>query len=1079
MWNKLLINCKNIFFLILLIFINTTVQSANAQSLLKDEKNPQKYVQLKGPDGNISQLLAEVDADGDGISNQLEVDGYTYNVINGLQPWNGDSNVVYYKTDPLRWSTDGDPYSDYMEVTGINMPSAISSPENHPLVAARPIITVKMNDYDVIPIADITDSKGGDQSSSFTNETSSSHTVSAEVTVEASLNPFELVSVSVTAGYSHTWSSTQSSTSSFGTNWSNTRSSNPSEAARLRLRIYLENEGGATALDVQPTINLKLGRKTIATFIPGQIANILTPPGTVNSRFPQNGTIIIEDDQDDNYLIITLDDLKAIQAGTPLSLEVVQVSANVVRWNPVDEDWNSDIDWAGFESDIDPVSMEIRADLGNNESYRYQVFAGSQYWDPQFTFREIASLIFNVDKTGPQYTIEQRNYPEQWYLSSPSVQIINAWNNAGQPQSMFDVVMSRNTKMVMMSPGSTPQSKINLAIYSGDFSKVVVSAVPNNFPILSVRAEIPLASGMRDITLRQGNNSFFTNDTLLNELPIGPGIVYVTNARGDVSTATIQIPSYYRNAQDVKDYSNFIPNPGGEFWIFPNGNEDMPMSLYCLFYDLQTGTELETPQTFLTINPDLLHNNFSEQSFNNGYGRASFSKLKINPATLKLDLRNISFINIESDNGQSVYLSDYKPGNIYYSYPEVDSISASIDLSGTPFSFDPAVSTPHLPDADLKAVFDNKRQKFTISKKGLLTLGSVCCTHLGIGDDSLQLIYNYEGVVTAQNMIEDNQALVFNQTALDGYVNVGDSSSLILTDNFTLEAWIYPMGPSEGIIFSREGEYEFARFSDGSIRYAIKTGPSVWTWNNTFFNAPENAWTHIALVYDQANVKAFFNGVLFSVIPFSGLIADQHPDANDFRIGNRQLTSGQPFTGVIDEVRVWNIARGEQQIKSTYLSKLSESYYSSADSGLIGYWIFDEIIQLNDSTFMVEDRSINGNHGILVGDVTSSAIPTDIMVKPLKLPEDYALNQNYPNPFNPLTTITYRLKRQADVKLVIYNMLGQQVKTLLSGNQLAGAHSIQWNGLSENGGQAASGTYICAMFVNGQLAKSNKMVLIR
>ena len=103
------------------------------------------------------------DVDGDGISNELEVNGFTYNVLNGIMPWNGDPNVKHYITDPLRWSTDGDPYSDYMEVTGANMPAGVQAPENNPLVAAVPIIRIGMDSYDVIPIGDITTTEGGNQ----------------------------------------------------------------------------------------------------------------------------------------------------------------------------------------------------------------------------------------------------------------------------------------------------------------------------------------------------------------------------------------------------------------------------------------------------------------------------------------------------------------------------------------------------------------------------------------------------------------------------------------------------------------------------------------------------------------------------------------------------------------------------------------------------------------------------------------------------------------------------------------------------------------------------------------------------
>jgi hypothetical protein len=323
-------------------------------------------------------------------------------------------------------------------------------------------------------------------------------------------------------------------------------------------------------------------------------------------------------------------------------------------------------------------------------------------------------------------------------------------------------------------------------------------------------------------------------------------------------------------------------------------------------------------------------------------------------------------------------------------------------------------------------------------------------------------------------------ALSFNETALDGYVNVGDSDSLKITGNFTVEAWIYPTGnggPSGGIIFSREGEYEFARLGDGFIQIAIKNSEQTWFWNNTMYYAPENAWSHIALVYNQTDLKAYINGVLFTVIPSTGPIGDQHPAQNEFRIGNRQR-GGQPFKGLIDEVRLWNTARSEMQLKQTYFSKLPENYYASADSGLRGYWTFDQIFDVGDSSY-VEDLSVYGNDGLINGDVITSEILTSIRISSSKTPAQYSLNQNYPNPFNPITIIKYGLKKAAKINLVIYNIMGQKVKTLVSDFQSAGTKTIQWNGQNNLHQQVSSGTYIYTMSVNDELLFSRKMVLIR
>jgi hypothetical protein len=74
-----------------------------------------------------------------------------------------------------------------------------------------------------------------------------------------------------------------------------------------------------------------------------------------------------------------------------------------------------------------------------------------------------------------------------------------------------------------------------------------------------------------------------------------------------------------------------------------------------------------------------------------------------------------------------------------------------------------------------------------------------------------------------------------------------------------------------------------------------------------------------------------------------------------------------------------------------------------------------------------------------------------------------ALIGNSPNPFNPETSISYSLAENRRVSLVVYNALGQKVRTLVNGPLAAGKHMTRWDGRDDAGRSVSSGVYFCAM----------------
>jgi len=94
------------------------------------------------------------------------------------------------------------------------------------------------------------------------------------------------------------------------------------------------------------------------------------------------------------------------------------------------------------------------------------------------------------------------------------------------------------------------------------------------------------------------------------------------------------------------------------------------------------------------------------------------------------------------------------------------------------------------------------------------------------------------------------------------------------------------------------------------------------------------------------------------------------------------------------------------------------------------------------------------------------------------LPDEFALQQNYPNPFNPVTTLRYDLPINGMVTIIIYDMLGREVKTLINQNQNAGYKSVIWNATNDNGKPISAGIYLYQIHA-GEYMQTKKMVLLK
>lgn len=124
-----------------------------------------------------------------------------------------------------------------------------------------------------------------------------------------------------------------------------------------------------------------------------------------------------------------------------------------------------------------------------------------------------------------------------------------------------------------------------------------------------------------------------------------------------------------------------------------------------------------------------------------------------------------------------------------------------------------------------------------------------------------------------------------------------------------------------------------------------------------------------------------------------------------------------------------------------------------------------------------DERIYLNNFGTLWVLELTGTDPGSHLPEPL-VPENYTLHQNYPNPFNPLTTITFELKQSENVKLDIYNTLGQRIRSLVDRSIPSGRHMVRWDGTNDAGIPVAGGVYICRM-IAGSKVKSRRLLMLR
>ncbi len=119
---------------------------------------------------------------------------------------------------------------------------------------------------------------------------------------------------------------------------------------------------------------------------------------------------------------------------------------------------------------------------------------------------------------------------------------------------------------------------------------------------------------------------------------------------------------------------------------------------------------------------------------------------------------------------------------------------------------------------------------------------------------------------------------------------------------------------------------------------------------------------------------------------------------------------------------------------------------------------------------------------IIADQIVAPGTTIHYLLHVVPLPKNIELSQNYPNPFNSTTNIVYEVPQDfvdgVNVQLTIYNLLGQNVRTLMEGRNFPGRFVAQWNGVDDRGSALASGVYFYRL-VFGGASQTRRLVLMK
>ncbi|MDD8017219.1 MAG: glycerophosphodiester phosphodiesterase family protein [Bacteroidota bacterium] len=282
----------------------------------------------------------------------------------------------------------------------------------------------------------------------------------------------------------------------------------------------------------------------------------------------------------------------------------------------------------------------------------------------------------------------------------------------------------------------------------------------------------------------------------------------------------------------------------------------------------------------------------------------------------------------------------------------------------------------------------------------------------------------YDATSNANNGIIKNgpvisEGLLGNALSFDGvndYVQFNTSPSFDVSSAVSVSVWAkLAYLPSElplayGALFDSETD-NYVLYEDkgnNQLRFKVSTSNGAARPAIPAADVKTGEWIHIVGVYDGTNAMIYLNGVLKGTLPLTGTV-----NAGQVAmLGKSSNSSPTYFKGSMDNIQVFNTALSQAEITDMYTS------IKTAPLSTVGIGAVVEELQ----------------------------------------PKEFSLLQNFPNPFNPTTNITFGVPQNSIVKIVVYDVIGDEIATLVNENFAPGLYTAPFNAAT-----FASGVYFYRM----------------